>query len=54
MTNQEAALRNQAGITAALIRAGTHRRFIGTFETADLAHNAYLAAKRELHPGCTL
>lgn len=27
---------------------------LGTFQTADLAHQAYLSAKRELHAGCTI
>jgi hypothetical protein len=27
---------------------------LGIFETADQAHAAYLAAKRQLHEGCTL
>lgn len=27
---------------------------LGCFETAELAHEAYLKAKRFLHPGCTI
>jgi hypothetical protein len=27
---------------------------IGTFDTPELAHQAYLAAKRKLHAGCTI
>lgn len=27
---------------------------IGTFDTPELAHEAYLAAKRARHPGCTI
>ena len=29
-------------------------KYLGLFETAELAHEAYLIAKRELHEGCTL
>lgn len=29
-------------------------RFLGYFETAQAAHAKYLAAKRQLHEGCTL
>lgn len=28
--------------------------YIGTFQTIDLAHAAYLKMKRRLHPGCTI
>lgn len=30
------------------------RRHIGTYDTPELAHEAYLAAKRHMHEGCTL
>lgn len=29
-------------------------RYLGFFDTAELAHESYLAAKRELHEGCTI
>lgn len=29
-------------------------RYLGTFATPELAHAAYLVAKRDLHPGCTI
>lgn len=29
-------------------------RYLGRFETAESAYAAYLTAKRELHPGCTI
>lgn len=34
------------------VRGAMHR--LGTFDTAEEAHAAYIAAKRELHEGCTL
>jgi hypothetical protein len=36
------------------IMVGGARKHLGTFETAQEAHAAYLAAKRQLHPGNTL
>lgn len=29
-------------------------RYLGSFATPEEAHAAYVAAKREIHPGCTL
>lgn len=39
---------------SAKIRAGGRQICIGTFDTPEQAHEAYILAKRELHPGCTL
>jgi hypothetical protein len=39
---------------AAQILARGERRHLGTFDTPEAAYEAYLAAKRALHPGCTL
>lgn len=39
---------------AASIRANGKYKTIGYYQTAQLAHNAYLEAKRELHEGCTI
>lgn len=38
----------------AQISAKGVRRHIGTFPTKELAHDAYLSAKRTLHEGCTI
>jgi hypothetical protein len=39
---------------AAQIRVNGRVRHIGLFDTALAAHQAYLAAKRKLHKGCTI
>lgn len=39
----------QAGITL-----GGKRRHIGTYDTPEQAHAAYVATKRDLHEGCTI
>jgi len=36
------------------IRAGGKRVPLGRFDSAQHAHEAYIAAKRRLHPGCTI
>lgn len=36
------------------IFADGRTRVLGTFETPEAAHTAYVAAKRQLHEGCTL
>ena len=36
------------------ITVGGKQQYIGSFPTAEIAHVAYLKAKRELHPGCTI
>lgn len=36
------------------IQVGGKRAYLGSFMTADEAHNAYLEAKRRLHEGCTI
>lgn len=38
----------------ALIQLGERRIFIGAYATADEAHQAYIAVKRNLHPANTL
>lgn len=57
--------RNKAGLLGVYRdkRSGTYRaqiwfngktHYLGYFLTPELAHAAYLTAKREYHPGCTL
>lgn len=36
------------------IRLNGAKKYIGSFETKEDAHKAYLKAKRELHPFCTV
>lgn len=42
------------GKFVAQIKATTRRKFIGYFETAEAAHQAYLTEKRVHHVGCTI
>jgi len=46
-------VRKEGGFRAR-IWDGRRLRFLGTFDTAEEAHEAYVAAKRRLHEGCTL
>lgn len=62
--NQRRAQRNNSSGLLGAYRAGktwkswiTVRNapiYLGVFSTAKKAHQAYISAKRELHPGCTL
>lgn len=47
-------LGSKKGKVFARIIAGKKRFYLGTFSTPEEAHKAYLKAKRELHPGCTI
>lgn len=47
------AMRNRDGWMARIQTNGV-KRYLGQFPTAELAHQAYLNAKRELHEGCTI
>lgn len=38
----------------AQLQVGGKYHYLGTYDTPELAHAAYLTAKRELHNGCTL
>lgn len=38
----------------AMISIDGKKRYLGTFDTPEQAHAAYIAAKRELHEGCTI
>lgn len=39
---------------ASILPPGQKRRFLGLYDTPELAHEAYLKAKRILHEGCTI
>ncbi|MCY1228219.1 HNH endonuclease [compost metagenome] len=38
----------------ARLRANEVRLYLGSFDTAEAAHEAYVTAKRRLHEGCTI
>ncbi len=44
----------QSGKFLAHIRLGGVSRHLGSFETEQEAHAAYIAEKRKVHPGCTI
>jgi hypothetical protein len=46
--------RHRNGRYRATIVVGGKQRHLGYFDTPEQAHAAYVTAKRELHPGCTL
>ena len=45
--------KTRGGFQARIRFEGKEKR-LGTFPTAEQAYAAYVAAKRELHPGCTI
>lgn len=48
------AYREKTNKWRAIIQINRKKKEIGTFDTARLAHEAYLEAKRKLHEGCTI
>ena len=42
------------GLWRAAIQTDGHGKYLGHFTTPELAHAAYIKAKRELHTGCTI
>lgn len=44
----------QAGRWRAMIWNGSKNIYLGLFDDANEAHQAYLEEKRRLHPGCTI
>ena len=47
------ATRHREAFTATIITRGT-RHYLGRFSTAEQAHAAYMEAKRQQHPTCTI
>lgn len=45
--------KRRGGYTSQILIAGVNR-YLGSFDTAEDAHEAYVAAKRVHHAGCTL
>lgn len=46
-----AVLNKKTGRYMAQIKVGNKSRYLGTFDTPQEAHEAYIAAKKQLHPG---
>ncbi|MDP4572311.1 HNH endonuclease [Pseudomonas sp. LPH60] len=44
----------QSGRWRAQIISGRKKHHVGLFDTPELAHQAYVQAKRQLHKGCTI
>lgn len=49
-----ASFHRRTGKWVAQIKTPAGRKHLGLFITAELAHQAYLSAKRKLHEGCTI
>lgn len=47
-------LHRQSGLYHSRIKVSGRRKHLGYFKTPEEAHQAYLAAKRRLHEGCTI
>lgn len=52
-TNLLGASSHRRGFQAQIVFKGK-KRYLGIYDTAEEAHAAYIAAKRNLHEGCTL
>lgn len=42
------------GQWSARVQVNGTQHYLGSFSTPEEAHSAYLAAKRKMHPGCTI
>ncbi|MCU4119319.1 HNH endonuclease signature motif containing protein [Variovorax sp. N23] len=60
---QRATVKNKVGLLGVTVRREKFRasitvagktRYLGDFDTPELAHQAYLEEKRRVHPGCTI
>ena len=45
---------HESGFQAAIRTENGKRHYLGTYQTPELAHAAYLSAKRVMHEGCTI
>lgn len=52
-TKLAGAFKNHVGFMAKITTKGV-QKYLGNFPTAELAHEAYLTAKRAMHEGCTV